>query len=324
MGRFGLAMAALAFACPAQAQDDPGPIAIHGNKQTFEIAPVLLAADEFYPGEATVKMGGIPNLVGDPIVPGFGEEGVADVATHAETQALRYSVRHPDLRIILNVSQGLYRIVARRSAGIAAVADLKGKRIATIPQTSAGYFLQRMLERERLGIADVTAVPMTPLSGMTEALRKGEVDAVVIWEPESEKSAQALGSDLVEFAGDGVYRELFNLNTTAGRLADPAERAKIVRFVHGVLMASDAIQTDPARAQALVAAAGGFSAEDVRDSWRHHGFIADIPADLLDVLEQEEQWLAIQDKRPARSRDELARLIDTSVFDEAVALAGPE
>jgi sulfonate transport system substrate-binding protein len=324
MGRFGLTMAALAFACPAQAQDNPGPIAIHGNKQTIEIAPVLLATEEFYPGDATVKMGGIPNLVGEPIVPGFGEEGVADVATHAETQALRYSVRHPDLKIILNVSQGLYRIVARRSAGIAAVADLKGKRIATIPQTSAGYFLQRMLEREGLGFADVTAVPMTPLSGMTEALRKGEVDAVVIWEPESENSAQALGDDLVEFTGEGVYRELFNLNTTAERLADPVERAKIVRFVYAVLMASDAIQTNPARAQALVAAAGGFAPEDVRDSWRHHGFIADIPADLLDVLEQEEQWLAIQDERPARSRDELAMLIDTSVFDEAVALAGPE
>lgn len=324
MGRLGLAVAALTVGFPVQAQESPGPIAIHGNKQTIEIAPVLLAVEEFYPGEATVKMGGIPNLVGEPIVPGFGEQGVADVATHAETQALRYSVRHPDLRIILNVSQGLYRIVARRSAGIASVADLKGKRIATIPQTSAGYFLQQMLSKAGLSFADINAVPKTPLSAMTDALRSGEVDAVVIWEPESENSAQMLGSDLVEFSGDGVYRELYNLNTTAANLADPVKRAKIVRFVYAVLTASDAIQTDPARAQALVEQAGGFSAEDVRDSWEHHDFIADIPADLLDVLEQEEHWLAQQDKRPARSREQLATLIDTSVFDEAVAMAGPE
>jgi len=324
MGRIGLALAALALAVPARAQDNPGPIAIHGNKQTFEIAPVLLAAEEFYPGEATVKMGGIPNLVGEPIVPGFGEEGVADVATHAETQALRYSVRHPNLRIILNVSEGLYRIVARRSAGIASVADLKGKRLATIAATSSGYFLQRMLERAGLGFDDITAVPITPLSGMTEALVKGDVDAVVIWEPESENSAQALGDDLIEFHGEGVYRELFNLNTTAENLADPAKRAKIVRFVYAILFASDAIETDPAKAQALVEQTGGFSAEDVRDSWRHHRFTADIPADLLDVLEQEEMWLAARDDRPARSREQLATLIDTSVFDEAVALAGAE
>ncbi|HZF46426.1 MAG TPA: ABC transporter substrate-binding protein, partial [Sphingomonadaceae bacterium] len=73
--------AALTIAAPVHAQDNPGPIAIHGNKQTFEIAPVLLAAEKFYPGAASVKMGGIPNLVGEPIIPGFGEEGVADVAT---------------------------------------------------------------------------------------------------------------------------------------------------------------------------------------------------------------------------------------------------
>ena len=324
MGRGWLAFAALALAVPAQAQDDPGPIAVYGNKQTFEIAPVLLAAEDHYPGDATVRMGSLANLVGAPPVPGFGEEGEADVATNAETQLLRYSVENPNLRIVLGVSEGLYRIVARRSAGIARVADLKGKRVATIPQTSSGYFLHRMLAKEGLSFADIVARPIVPLAGMTEALRKGEVDAVVIWEPESENAAQVLGSDLIEFSGEGVYRELFNLNTTADRLADPATRAKIVLFLYAIINAVDAIQTDPARAQALVAQAGGFSSEDVRDSWKLHRFTADIPADLLDVLEEEEKWLAERDGRTARSRAELARLIDTSVFDEAMALAGPE
>ena len=82
-------------------------------------------------------MGGIPNLVGEAGAQGFAQPGVADVATNAETQLLRFSVRHPDLRIIFNVTEGLYRIVARRSAGIASIADLKGKRVATIEQTSA-------------------------------------------------------------------------------------------------------------------------------------------------------------------------------------------
>lgn len=312
----------LTVAAPALAQGSPGPIAIHGNMQTFEIAPVLYAADEFYPDVATVKMGGIPNLVGEPIVPGFGEDGVADVATHAETQALRYSVRHPDLRIILNVSEGLYRIVARHSAGIESVADLKGKRVATIAQTSSGYFLHRMLAEEGLSFADIVAVPISPLSAMTQALRKGEVDAVVIWEPESENSAQVLGADLIEFHGDGVYRELFNLNTTAANLSDPVKRGKIVRFVRAVIDATAQINADPAKAKRLVAEAAGFSADDVADSWRHHRFNANFPPDLLDVLVLEEQWLAQRDNRRARGREELALLIDTSVYEEALALEG--
>ncbi len=323
MGRVGLAVAAaLAFttALAACGNDDPGPIAVYGNKQTFEIAPVLLAAEDHYPGEASVRMGSLANLVGAPPVPGFGEEGEADVATNAETQLLRYSVENPNLRVILGVSEGLYRIVARRSAGIESVADLKGKAVATIPQTSAGYFLHRMLERAGLTFADIEARPIVPLAGMTEALRKGEVDAVVIWEPESENAAQVLGPDMIEFSGEGVYRELFNLNTTAEKLADPATRARIVRFVRAIIDASAELRADPARARALVVEAGGFSPEDVEDSWKHHRYEPGIPPDLLDVMVVEEQWLAAQSDRPPRSREELAALIDTSVYEEALAL----
>ncbi|MWV27437.1 ABC transporter substrate-binding protein [Aurantiacibacter rhizosphaerae] len=301
-------------------QPDPGPIAVYGNVQTFEIASTLLAAEEFYPGEATVRMGSIANLVGEPPVPGFGEEGEADVATNAETQALRYSVKHPNLRILMTVTEGLYRVVARRSAGIESMADMRGKRVATIPQTSAGYFFKLMLEREGLSYADIEAVSIVPLAGMTEALEAGEVDAVVIWEPESENAAQVLGDDLIVFSGEGVYRELFNLNSTAEKLADPVTRKKIVYFIRAILDASEEVRSDPARAQQLVTQSGEFDPQDVVDSWEHHAWLANVPDDLLDVLVVQEQWLAERDDREPRTREQLATLIDTSVYEEAVAL----
>ena len=220
----------------------------------------------------------------------------------------------------MTVSLGLYRVVARRSAGIASVADLKGKRVATIAQTSSGYFLYRMRQREGLSFKEIVAVPIIPLSGMTEALAEGDVDAVVIWEPESENSARVLGDDLIEFGGEGVYAEHFDLNTTAANLADPATRTKIVAFLRAVIDAAAEIRRYPARAKALVSAAGGFPPEQVEASWRHHAFVADNPGDLLDILVDEEKWLASQDKRAPRSRDELAKLIDRSAYDEALAI----
>lgn len=319
--RFAGVVFAFALAGSAHAQTDPGPIEIHGNKQTFEIAPVLLAAEKYYPGGATVKMGGIPNLVGEPMVPGFGEEGVADIATHAETQALRYSVKHPNLRIVMNVSQGLYHIVARKSAGIKMLPDIKGKRIVTIPQTSAGYFLYRMLQVVNLDFDDVQLVPLPagqPLSAMSGMLERGEVDAVVIWEPEAENAGQVLGDDRVDFSGR--YAEQFNLNTTAENLADPAKRAKIVAFLRGVIRAARDIRADPAEAQQLVMKAGEFEPKEVALGWRHHAFTADYPTKMLDILVDEEQWLAALDKRTPRSREQLAKLIDTSAYEEALAL----
>ena len=53
--------------------------------------------------------------------------------------------------------------------------------------------------------------------------------------------------------------------------------------------------------------------------WEHEGYPAALPADLLDVLEAEEAWLARQSGRPARTRAALARLIDQSVMDQALS-----
>jgi sulfonate transport system substrate-binding protein len=324
MRRIGLIIAALVLAAPAHAQDAPAPLQVYGNLQTIELAPVLYAADEFNAEPVEVKMGGIANLVGAAGAAGFSTPGVADVATNAETQLLRFSVDHPDLRIIFNVTEGLYRIVARKSAGIQSVADLKGKRVATIEQTSSGYFLHLMLSREGLGFDDITAVPMVPLANMTAALARREVDAVVIWEPESENALRVLGDDAIEFSGEGVYAELFNLNTTAGALADPVRRARIVRFVRSIIDATAELHAYPDKAQQLVVEASGFSAEDVAQSWEHQRFNARVLPQTLDVMVLEEQWLASRANRTPRTREQLATLIDTSVVEEALALEQSE
>jgi NitT/TauT family transport system substrate-binding protein len=294
------------------------PISVHGNIQTFEIAPVLLAAERHYSGEATVRMGGIPNLVGAAAIPGYGSQGTADVATHAETQALRYSVQHPDLRIILTVSEGLYRIVGRRSSGISKLSDLRGKRVAAIPPTSSGYFLHRMLDTVGLSAADVKIVPISPLSDMPKALKEGRVDAIAIWEPMSQDAADAIGADAIEFGGKGVYRELFGLNSTATKLADPQTRVRIVAFVRSVIQASDELRRDPARAKGLLVRYGGHSADQVERAWKHQAYPAMLVADLLDVLVEEEKWLAASDGRQPRTRDELSKLIDPTILQEAM------
>ena len=80
------------------------PLRLHVNTSTIEISPVLLAIEKIHGEPVVVRSGGIPDLF---------REGAAQVATNAETQALRVSVDNPDLRIILTVSEGLYRIKAQ-------------------------------------------------------------------------------------------------------------------------------------------------------------------------------------------------------------------
>jgi NitT/TauT family transport system substrate-binding protein len=220
----------------------------------------------------------------------------------------------------MTVAEGNYRIVARKSAGINSVADLKGKRVATFTLSSAGYFLHLMLAREGLTLADVQVKEIVPYPAMVEALKNKEVDALSIWEPHSENALRMLGEDGVEFSGKGVYRELFNLNTTAGALADPEKRKRIVLLVRGIIDANKDMKKDPSRAQELVATAGGYTVDEVAQSWHHTGYIASFTDDLLDVMVKEEVWLAGLAKRQPRSREEIAKLIDRSVYEEAMAL----
>jgi NitT/TauT family transport system substrate-binding protein len=276
-----------------------------------ELTPVLLAVRDRYPQGPGVRLGGVANLIA--------AENVADVATNAETQALRQSVKRPDIRIIMTLVEGRYRIVARRSAGIGKLADLKGKRIATMRATSADYFLAKMLKTVGLTEADATVIHMVPLENMVTGIAKHEIDAVAIWEPFSENAARAIGSDAVEFSGKGIYRELFNLNTTAGALADPMKRREIVELMRAIIHANAKMNRDPAEAQRMMAKSGNYTLEEVVNSWPHHGWVASFADDMLDVLTEEEIWLAGQESRRPRSREELAPLVDRSAYEEARA-----
>ncbi len=312
-----LSMAMLLPGCATTAgQQEPElaapvtPLDVAGATMVVELAPVLLAVRDRYPGSA-VRLGGVPTLIA--------AERPSDVATNAETQLLRQSTRRPDLRIIMTLVEGHYRIVARRSAGITKLADLRGKRIATMRATSADYFLAKMLKHAGMTEADVTVLNVLPLQNMVTGLQKGELDAVAIWEPFSENAARAIGDDAVEFSGKGIYQELFNLNTTAGALADPAKRREIVAFMRAIIAANAKMNRDPREGQEAMAKSGNYTVEEVANSWRHHGFIAGFAPDMLDVLEEEEVWLAGQEKRAPRTREQLAPLIDRSVYEEAIA-----
>lgn len=314
----GACAALAACAVPVRRRVPAAPsLRLRANTGAIEAAPILLAARDHYPAGITVQRGGIPNLVGAPNIPGVFDPGPADAATHAETQALRYSVDNPQIRIILTVTEGLYRIVARRSAGIAAVADLRGKRVATLPGTSAAFFLQRMLEQAGVD-PDTVEVVRVPPDEMARAISERRVDGAAIWEPYSERVASALGDDGIAFTNPAAYRELFNLNSTSDRLADPVLRGEMVDLVRSIIAATAAIEAGPAAAQALTARTTGFAPSEVAAAWPHLRFPSALPDDLPDVLVSEEAWLARQDGREARSRAELEKLIDRSIWDEAV------
>jgi NitT/TauT family transport system substrate-binding protein len=291
------------------------PIRVSGS-YWIELSPVLTAANSFYAQTLPVGEGGITRITA----------GEADLATNAETQLLRESVTNPDLRIIMTVTESFYRLVARRSAGIETLADLKGKRVMTPRLTSANYYLVAMLRTVGLTEADVEIVSLPPAQGdqtgmdqMSDALARGDVDVISIWEPEPEDAIRRLGDDAIVFQDRSVYREAFNLHARATDLAEPNKRRSIVAFVRAVADATAALKADPELYWPHVSSITGFTAEEISWGWPEMEFPVRIVPDMLDVLEVEEVWVAAASDRAPRSRAELAQFIDASVVEEALA-----
>ena len=301
-----LRVAAAAGTILMLAQASAPPLRVAVNMTTVESAPVFLAAQGAAGRNMAITGGGIPLLV----------DRTADAATNSETQILLRSVDNPELRIVMTVAECEYRIVARRSAGIRRLMDLRGRKVGTPANTSAEYYLSKMLRTVKLDESHVTVVPM-PVADMAAAMKRGDVDAVSGWEPGAQDSIAALGADAIVFQDPPVYRELFNLNTTAGVLSDPAKRRLLVGVVRAIAGASRDVRARPADVRPLLSSRINVPQATIATVWHHFRFPASIPRDTLDVLVEEEQWVAGRQKRSPRTRAQLQSLIDDGVLREA-------
>jgi sulfonate transport system substrate-binding protein len=240
----------------------------------------------------------------------------AHAGGNATTQMLRVLDDNPNVRLLFTLVDGNYRIVARRSAGITRLADLRGKRVVVPRNTSANYYLVAMLRTAGLQESDVTLVS-APATGMAAALMRGEADAISMWEPESENAVAALGNDALIFQDNKVYRELYSVYSTTDVMNDTRRRRELVDFVRATLNATADLQKDPARYFPLISDVTKHPRDQIARSWAHHGFPLGVAPDLLDLIAEEEKWVAAQQTRTPRSRAALARFIDTTVLDEA-------
>jgi NitT/TauT family transport system substrate-binding protein len=301
---FRLTLSFLLLAAAANAQ-----IKIAVNATTIESAPIFLA--ERTPGVQIVP---VPNgrVAMEQLL-----HGSVEAATGSETQMLLNSIAEPGIRIILTLAEARYRIIARRSSGIRRVEDLRGKKVGATINTSSQYFLREMLRKA--GLLLDTDIRFVNLEGpaMPAALKRGDVDAIAIWQPHAQNSLEALGSDAVVLQNPSVYRERFNLNTTARVLRDPDKRRALVEYLRVVLRASEHVRSSRRQAITFLAPSINSPEQTIERVWNQFRFPANLPDDLPAVLGNVESFVAAVQYRQPRPRASLATFIDSSVLTDA-------
>src|SRR6185503_17022807 len=118
-------------AAPPTPLPPDAPFTVAVATAVVEAAPVYIAKEGPFGSRFEYINGGVRTL----------QNNGAHAAGNATTQMLVVLRDNPKVRLLFTLVDGNYRIVAKRSAGISKLADLKGKRVVTPRNTSAHYHM---------------------------------------------------------------------------------------------------------------------------------------------------------------------------------------
>lgn len=262
-------------------------------------APSLLqiAAAKGYLAEEALDVGIVPATHGRAAAELLAQ-GNVDLAAAADVVFVIGVLKGADLSLAASISASEdSAIVARRDRGIAAPADLAGKRIGVTFGTSADYFLWAFFTRHKLALESAVLVNLLP-GEIAKALAGGAVDAVATWNPIIHEARSALGANAAEFTEPGIYKQTFVL-FGRGDFAR-GQPAAMQRLARALLKAEQFMRSQPDEALRIVAERLRIDADALRPAWRNFEFRADLLQSQLVQMEDQARWAIARGYAPAQ------------------------
>lgn len=216
-------------------------------------------------------------------------EGKVDLAVAYETPTLIAACGGTRVRIhsIIHSATSGTAVVARRDRNITRAEDLKGKRIGLPLRSNAELVLGLILRFASLNRDDVTIVNRAP-GTLSDALQKGEVDAVTIWHPRINDVIQATGQSGATVLYSNIYTEHSLLLSRGDGSVPPNVMHRVLRALR---RASDSIAADPEGSIALTQRMFPEDAEQIPAVWKNYNFDIGLSRVLVDSLDRAVGWL---------------------------------
>lgn len=213
----------------------------------------------------------------------------ADFATVAETPIMFSVLKGDKIFVIANIEASTMNngIVARKSAGIAAPADLKGKRIGYTPGTTSDFFLDSLLTANGLTRQEILPVALKP-EEMQDAIAAKKIDAASIWNYPVTQIRRQLGADGTIFYDREIYTETFNIAAQQEFVKKNPETVK--RFLRALIKAENFVAKNPDEAQAIMAVATKIEQGLIHEVWSAFNYHVVLDQTLLITLEDETRW----------------------------------
>ena len=309
-----LVLVALAWAGVACAAGEGGAQRLRmGNTPFLGSAPIYVALDKGYFAAEGVQIDLVENSAGQISLKQL-LEGDLDLAMTAELP-LAYSILDPkkytprghadfvmlaDLIVSRVAASGG---IARRDLGVAAPADLRGKRVAVPVGTTLDLYLDLFLSAHGLRPDELQIVDM-PENRHLDALMRGEVAAIFSFRHSIVRAQQLLGNRALPLSNPVNFMTNWVLVTSR---ALPGQQPKAVQ---GVLRALDRAATfiaaEPTVAREIFKRRSGLPAETVDRIWGEHEYRIALSESLARNLETEMRWIL---RRQGRTGQRLPNLL---------------
>lgn len=181
------------------------------------------------------------------------------------------------------------RIVANKQKGIDQPADLKGHTIATQEESAVHYFLQQVLDVNRIQPEDVT-LKFMKAEKLPNALANGDIDAFSMREPIVSQTIELMGEhNLTIMQAYGLYRQYELLISTPAKIeAKPQAFHKLLK----ALLKSQLFAIEhPQETIAIVARYLDMPVQELEKTWAPNALKLGLQQGLLITLEKQERWL---------------------------------
>ena len=158
------------------------------------------------------------------------------------------------------------------------LSDLRGKRVAFTPGSSAHLFALNALRSVGLALADIQPIPLSPPEAAA-AFARGALDGWIVWDSyfalaQRDSEARVLLDGRALPPTSGFY-------LASRRFAEQAS-PRLRAVLDGLASAASHAEADPERAVAVIAQASGLSPEIVRTSRRRGAFaVKPLTTDMI-------------------------------------------
>ncbi len=184
------------------------------------------------------------------------------------------------------------QFVVSRSSGVNSPSDFINKRIGYVKGSASHYFAEVFLLLGGADPASNTFVELQP-EDMPDALYKGEVDAVAIWQPWSYLALQKSNRNAFVMNVIKPYTVTFNLIGSV-QLVDHSPQAT-VRLIRALVRAEQYILQNSDVVKDLVQQRTGMGQNVLDAIWPSYHFHVSLTQQFLLTLQNEYYWLRQQD-----------------------------